>query len=81
MTGTQENPSRSLPHDPYGHGHSIAAWTASGLVIAGALIMCLAVVFPTLWVFIVGGVIAVLSIPVSMLLTAMGLGSNNRNIR
>ena len=41
MTGTQENPSRSLPHDPYGHGHSIAAWTASGLVIAGALLMAL----------------------------------------
>ena len=26
MTGTQEDPSRTLPHDPYGHGHSVAAY-------------------------------------------------------
>jgi hypothetical protein len=39
------------------------------------------VVFPTLWIFIVGAVVAVVSIPASMLLTAMGLGSQHRNTR
>ncbi len=81
MTVPQDQQAQALPHDRYGHGHSTAAWTATGLVIFGSLIMCLAIVFPTLWVFIVGAVIAAASIPVSMLLTAMGLGSNHRNTR
>jgi hypothetical protein len=81
MTQTQDKRTESLPHDPYGHGHSVAAWTATGLVCLGSLIMSLAVIFPTLWLFIVGAVVAVLSVPASMLLTAMGLGSEHRNTR
>ena len=81
MTVPHDQHAQTLPHDPYGHGHSTAAWTATGLVIVGAFIMCMAVVFPTLWLFIVGAVVAVLAIPASMLMTAMGLGSNHRNTR
>jgi hypothetical protein len=81
MTGTQEQHAQTLPHDPYGHGHSVAAWTAAALVIVGSLIMSLAIVFPALWAFIVGAVVAGLSIPASMMLTAMGLGSRHRNTR
>ena len=82
MTSTPEQHSQqTLPHDPYGHGHSIAAWTAAGLVIVGSLIMSISIIFPTLWAFIVGAALAVISIPASMLLNAMGLGSSHRNTR
>jgi hypothetical protein len=81
MTNTQDQHAQTLPHDPYGHGHSVAAWTAAGLVIFGSLLMSIAVVRPTLWLFIVGAVLAVLSMPVSMVLTAMGLGSQHGNTR
>jgi hypothetical protein len=81
MTETQDKRTESLPHDPYGHGHSVAAWTATALVCLGSLIMSVAVIIATVWIFVVGAVVAVLSVPASMLLTAMGLGSQHRNTR
>ena len=39
------------------HGHSVAAWTAVGILIVASAIMALAVLFPNLWLF-VGGAVA-----------------------
>ena len=41
--------------DPYGHGHSTAAWAAVFVVMLGALVISLAVVFGNLWLGIAGG--------------------------
>jgi hypothetical protein len=79
--GTDVDPSRVLPHDPYGHGHSIAAWTAVTVVMIGALILSFGVGFTNLPLSIIGGVIALLGGPVGKLLGALGLGSSHGSTR
>ena len=85
MAGTKQHPApvRQAQHDPYGHGHSVAAWTAVSIVMLGALLMCVAVAlgWGALWLFIVGGVVVVLGPVVGKVLGAMGLGSKNRSAR
>ena len=58
-----------------GHGHSVAAWTAVAIILVGAVVMSLAVVFPHLVWFIIGAVIAVLGAIVGKVLAMAGFGA------
>ncbi|MEZ0163635.1 HGxxPAAW family protein [Kineococcus sp. LSe6-4] len=60
--------------DEHGHGHSIAAWAGVGVCLVGFLILCLAVVFPSLTWGIVGGVVILGSLVVSAVLAKAGYG-------
>ncbi len=57
-----------------GHGNSLAAWVAVGIVLAGSLIGCFAVVFAQVWLFWVGVVLIVLGVIVGKVLSMMGFG-------
>ena len=60
------------------HGQSPAAWTAVGIVMIGCLVMAIAVVIASLWLFVVGAVIAVLGGFSGKVLSAMGFGKSGR---
>jgi hypothetical protein len=80
MAGTKQHPAPAeLPHDPYGHGNSVAAWTAVIVIMVGALIMSIAVAigWNVLWLFIVGGVVVVLGALSGKVLGAMGFGAKH----
>src|SRR6478609_4808081 len=50
-------PTSGVEHSGEEHdseGHSVAAWTAVGIILVGALVMSLAVVFPSALWFVVG---------------------------
>jgi hypothetical protein len=81
MAGTKEHPAPAGPHDPYGHGNSVAAWTAVGVIMLGALLMCIAVAigFGASWLFIVGIVVVVLGALSGKVLSAMGFGSKSHS--
>jgi hypothetical protein len=69
------------PHvepDHDNHGQSTAAWTAVGIIMVGALVMGVAVVIGSVWLFIVGAVIAVLGGVSGKVLSAMGFGKSGR---
>jgi hypothetical protein len=66
--------------DPFGHGHSTAAWAAVFTVMLGALIMSLAVVFGLLWLGIVGAVVVVAGGLLGKLLAAMGFGAKGHSV-
>lgn len=57
------------------HGHSVAAWTAVAIILVGAVVMALAVVFPHLVWFVVGAVIAVLGAIIGKVLAMAGFGA------
>ena len=79
--GTTIEPTRVLPHDPYGHGHSVAAWAAVAIVMVGSLIATVGFIVANVPVTIVGGVIALLGGPIGKILGAMGFGSGNHSTR
>ncbi len=85
MAGTKQHPApdRQVQHDPYGHGNSVAAWTAVTVVMLGSLLMCLAVAFGMdyVWLFVVGAVVVAVGPVVGKVLGAMGFGSQNRSVR
>jgi hypothetical protein len=85
MAGTKQHPApdRQLPHDPYGHGNSVAAWTAVSVVMLGSLLMCLAVAFgwDYSWLFVLGLVVVALGPVTGKVLGAMGFGSKGRSVR
>lgn len=56
------------------HGNTVAAWTTVGILIVAALIMCLAVVFATVWLFVVGVVVVVVALVAGKLLSMAGYG-------
>jgi hypothetical protein len=64
--------------DHASHGSSPAAWTAVGLVMLGSLIMSIAVVVTTVWLFVVGAVVAVGGAVAGKMLSAMGFGVSGR---
>jgi hypothetical protein len=69
------------PHvepDHDNHGQSPAAWTAVGIVMLGALVMAIAVVIGSVWLFVIGAVIAVLGGVCGKVLSAMGFGKSGR---
>jgi hypothetical protein len=64
--------------DHESHGHSTASWTAVGIIMLGALVMSIAVVIATVWLFVVGAVIVVLGGVSGKVLSAMGFGASGR---
>jgi hypothetical protein len=85
MAGTKQHPApdRQVQHDPYGHGHSVAAWTAVCVVMLGALLMSVAVAlgWDATWLFVVGVVVVALGPVAGKILGALGFGSRNRSSR
>lgn len=59
------------------HGHSTAAWAAVGTVMLGFLVMSVAVVLTTLWLFVVGAVITAGGGLLGKVLGAMGFGAEH----
>jgi hypothetical protein len=59
----------------HGHGHSVAAWTAVAVVLVGAVVMALAVLFPHLVWFVIGAVIVVLGAIIGKVLAMAGFGA------
>jgi hypothetical protein len=74
--GIEPGPDVEGDHD--NHGQSVAAWTAVGIVMFGALVMAIAVVIASKWLFVVGAVIAVLGGISGKVLAAMGFGKSGR---
>lgn len=70
----RERTSSPPAHDDH-HGHSVAAWTAVAIVLVGSLVMSFAVVFTSVWLFVVGAVIAVAGGVAGKVLSAMGFGA------
>jgi hypothetical protein len=56
----------------------VAAWTAVGIVFVGSIVMAIAVVIGSLWLFVVGAVIAVAGGISGKVLAAMGFGVSGR---
>jgi hypothetical protein len=70
--------STMAPHAKHGHGNSVAAWSAVGLIMVGFLVMSLAVALTTMWVFIVGVVIVVMGAISGKVLAMMGFGISGK---
>jgi hypothetical protein len=80
-SSTAPGPDAQAPHvepDHDSHGQSTAAWTAVGIVMVGALVMAVAVVIGSVWLFVIGAVIAVLGALSGKVLSAMGFGTSGR---
>lgn len=60
------------------HGHSVAAWTAVGILLVASAIMCLAVLFPNVWLFVGGVVLAVVGVVAGKVLSMAGYGAAGR---
>lgn len=60
------------------HGHSVAAWVAVGILIVAAAIMSLAVLFPNLWLFVGGAVLALVGVVAGKVLSMAGYGAAGR---
>jgi hypothetical protein len=67
-----------VPGDHDNHGQSVAAWTAVAIVFVGAIIMAIAVVIGSVWLFVVGAVVAVAGGISGKVLSAMGFGVSGR---
>lgn len=72
MSQTEDSPA-STAH-AVGHGNSVAAWTAVGIICFGALLSCLALPFALPWLFWVGLAVILGGAITGKVLTAMGLG-------
>ena len=77
-TSGQGGPGPDVAGDHDNHGQSVAAWTAVGVVFVGAVIMAIAVVIGSVWLFVVGAVIAVAGGISGKVLSAMGFGVSGR---
>ena len=76
--GRPEARSTHVEPDHDTHGQSVASWTAVGIMMLGFLIMSIAVVIATVWVFVLGAVVVVLGAIAGRLLSAMGFGVSGR---
>ncbi len=61
------------------HGHSVAAWTAVAIIIVACTIMSLAVMFPNVWLFVGGAVLAVVGAIAGKVLSMAGYGAADRD--
>jgi hypothetical protein len=61
------------------HGHSVAAWTAVLILIVAAAVMSLAVLFPNVWLFVGGVVLAIVGVVAGKVLSMAGYGSAERD--
>lgn len=59
---------------PRNHGHTKAAWVTVGVVIIGAVVASLAVMFAIVWLFWVGIGVIVVGLVVGRVLKMLGLG-------
>jgi hypothetical protein len=57
------------------HGHSIAAWVAVGVILAGSALAALAVVLPSVALFVVGLVICLVGAVAGKVLSMAGYGA------
>ena len=57
------------------HGHSVAAWTSVGIILLGAAIMSVAIVFANVPFAVVGGVVVVLGMVAGKVLAMAGYGA------
>jgi uncharacterized membrane protein len=82
MTDSRQQPKTSAAPSPVGHhdnhGQSLAAWTTVVVIMLGSLVMAIAVVFPSLAVFIVGAVVVVAGLVAGKVLSGMGFGVSGR---
>lgn len=63
-------------HDDNGHGNSVAAWVMVGILILASAVMSLAVMFPSVPLFIGGVVVAIVGLVVGKVLALAGHGVN-----
>jgi fatty acid desaturase len=56
------------------HGHSVAAWTAVTFILIGALVMALAVIWPSVPWFVVGAVVVIVGLAAGKVLAMAGYG-------
>lgn len=61
------------------HGHSVAAWTTVTICIVASAIMSLAVLFPNIWLFVGGAVLALVGVVAGKVLSMAGYGSAARD--
>ncbi len=61
------------------HGHSVAAWTAVLILIVASAVMSLAVLFPNVWLFVAGVVLAIIGLVAGKVLSMAGYGSAERD--
>lgn len=61
-------------HDDDGHGNSVAAWAMVGILLVASAVMSLAVIFPSVPLFIGGVVLAVVGLVVGKVLALAGYG-------
>ncbi|GEA80490.1 HGxxPAAW family protein [Cellulomonas sp. CW35] len=59
---------------PTNHGHTVAAWTTTWVVVGGAVIAALAMVFAQVWLFWVGIGVCVLGLVGGKVLQVLGYG-------
>ncbi|WP_034801785.1 HGxxPAAW family protein [Intrasporangium oryzae] len=57
------------------HGHSVAAWTAVGIILLGSAIASVAVLLPSMALGIVGAVVIVLGAVAGKVLSMAGYGN------
>lgn len=67
------HPTPEVEHES--HGHSVAAWTAVGVICLGSLIMSLAVVFPSVVWFVVGAIVVIAGAVAGKVLAMAGYGA------
>ncbi len=61
------------------HGHSVAAWTAVGISSWPRRSCRLAVLFPNVWLFVGGVVLAVVGVVAGKVLSMAGYGAAGRD--
>ena len=61
------------------HGHSVAAWTAVGIILLGSAVAAVAVILPSLALGIVGAVVIVLGAVAGKVLSMAGYGANGHD--
>lgn len=59
------------------HGHSVAAWTAVGVLLVGTAVMSWAVVATSVPLFVVGAVICVIGVVLGKVLGMAGYGAKD----
>ena len=61
-------------HDDDGHGNSVAAWVMVGILLVASAVMSLAVMFPSVPLFIGGVVLGIVGLVAGKVLALAGYG-------
>jgi len=82
-----QHPTRTEPMNlppkapPTNHGHTVAAWTTTWVVVTGAVVVALAMVLELLWLVWVGAVLMLLGLVLGKVLQLMGYGQGGAQTR